>query len=68
MQEIIVEINDERIDTFLAKTLDISRSKAAKMIEDNVLVKKKKVKNSIKTHIKNVKNISKQSIKNVKKY
>ena len=46
MQEIIVEINDERIDTFLAKTLDISRSKAAKMIEDNVLVNNKKVKNS----------------------
>ncbi len=46
MQEIIVEINDERIDTFLAKTLDISRSKAAKLIEDNVLVNNKKVKNS----------------------
>ena len=46
MQEIIVDINDERIDTFLAKTLDISRSKAAKLIEDNVLVNNKKVKNS----------------------
>lgn len=46
MQEIIVEINDERIDTFLAKALDISRSKAAKLIEDNVLVNNKKVKNS----------------------
>ena len=46
MQEIIVEINDERIDTFLAKTLDISRNKAAKKNEDNVLVNNKKVKNS----------------------
>ena len=46
MQEIIVEINDERIDTFLAKTLDISRSKASKLLENNVLVNSKKVKNS----------------------
>ncbi len=46
MQEIIVEINDERIDTFLAKTLDISRSKASKLLLDNVLVNGKKVKNS----------------------
>ena len=46
MQEIIVEINDERIDTFLAKVLDISRSKAVKLIENNVLVNNKKVKNS----------------------
>lgn len=46
MQEIIVEINDERIDTFLAKVLDISRSKAVKLIENNVLVNDEKVKNS----------------------
>ena len=46
MQEIILEINDERIDTFLAKTLDISRSKASKLLENNVLVNSKKVKNS----------------------
>ena len=46
MQELIVEINDERIDTFLAKTLNISRSKAVKLIENNVLVNDKKVKNS----------------------
>ncbi len=46
MQELIVEINDERIDTFLAKTLNISRSKASKLLENNVLVNNKKVKNS----------------------
>ena len=46
MQELIAEINDERIDSFLAKALNISRSKASKLIENNVLVNSKKVKNS----------------------
>ena len=35
-----------RIDVYLAKELDISRSKASKILEDSVLVNDKKVKNS----------------------
>ena len=46
MQELIVEVNNERIDTYLAKILDISRSKASKLIENSVLVNGQKVKNS----------------------
>ena len=46
MQELIVEINDERIDTYLSKKLDISRSKASKIIKNNVLVNDKLVKSS----------------------
>ena len=46
MQELIAEINDERIDSFLAKALNISRSKASKLIENNVLVNSKKELNS----------------------
>ena len=46
MQEYIVEIENERIDTYLAKLLDISRSKIAKMLEENILVNGLKVKNS----------------------
>ncbi len=45
MQELIVT-NEERIDSYLSKNLDISRSKASKLILDNVLVNGKKVKNS----------------------
>ena len=44
--EYVVEINNERIDTYLSKLLDISRSKVAKMLENNVLVNGNKVKNS----------------------
>lgn len=46
MQEFISEIDNERIDTYLAKLLDISRSKASKMLENHVLVNGNKVKNS----------------------
>lgn len=46
MQEYIVELENERIDTYLAKLLDISRSKASKMLENNVLVNGNTVKNS----------------------
>lgn len=46
MQEYIIELENERIDTYLAKLLDISRSKASKMLENNVLVNGIKVKNS----------------------
>ena len=46
MQEIMVEVNDERIDVFLAKKLDISRSKVSKLLENNILVNDKKVKSS----------------------
>lgn len=45
MQELIVT-NEERIDIYLSKALDVSRSKASKLILDNVLVNGKKVKNS----------------------
>lgn len=45
MQELIVT-NEKRIDTYLSKALNISRSKASKLIEDSVLVNGKKVKNS----------------------
>ena len=46
MQDLIVDINDERIDTYLSKKLNISRSKVGKMLENNILVNDKKVKNS----------------------
>lgn len=46
MQELNVETNNERIDTYLAKNLNISRSKAGKLIEKCVLVNGQKVKNS----------------------
>lgn len=46
MEEYIVEVENERIDTYLAKILDISRSKASKMLENHVLVNGNKVKNS----------------------
>ena len=46
MQEIISEVSNERIDTYLAKILDISRNKASKLIENSVLVNGQKVKNS----------------------
>lgn len=46
MQEFIVEESNDRIDTYLSKKLDISRSKVSKMLENNILVNDKKVKNS----------------------
>ena len=46
VQEIISEVSNERIDTYLAKILDISRNKASKLIENSVLVNGQKVKNS----------------------
>ena len=46
MQEFVVEESDERIDTYLSKKLDISRSKVSKMLENNILVNDKKVKGS----------------------
>lgn len=46
MQEYIVTLENERIDLYLSKILEISRSKATKMLESNVLVNGKKVKNS----------------------
>lgn len=54
MQEIICEIDNERIDTYLAKKLDVSRSKIAKMLDSVITVNDKKVKNSylVKTNDK----------------
>lgn len=54
MQEYIVTIENERIDLYLSKILDVSRNKASKMLENNVLVNGKKVKNSymVKEHDK----------------
>lgn len=46
MQEYIVEVKNIRIDTYLAKILNISRSKITKMLENNILVNNKKVKSS----------------------
>ncbi|MEG2322671.1 MAG: RluA family pseudouridine synthase [Bacilli bacterium] len=46
MQEYIVEIGNERIDTYLAKLMGVSRSKIGKMLENNILVNEIKVKNS----------------------
>ena len=46
MQRIIVEEGNDRIDAYLSKKLDISRSKISKMLESNVLVNDKKVKSS----------------------
>ena len=48
MQEIVVEENDERIDSYLSKKLDISRSKVVKMLESSILVNDNKVKSSYK--------------------
>lgn len=44
MQKFVVEESNERIDTYLSKKLDISRSKVSKMLENNILVNDKKVK------------------------
>jgi len=46
MQEFLVEETNERIDTYLAKKLDFSRSKVAKMLDSCILVNGNKVKNS----------------------
>ena len=46
MQEFLVEEVNERIDTYLAKKLDFSRSKVAKMLDSCILVNGNKVKNS----------------------
>ena len=45
MQEIIVDINNERLDNYLSSKLDITRSKASKMIKNGkCLLNDKKVK------------------------
>lgn len=45
MQEIIVDVNNERLDNYLSSKLDITRSKASKMIKNgNCLLNLKKVK------------------------
>lgn len=46
MQEYIVGVESERIDTYLSKLLNVSRSKVSKMLKDNILVNGEKVKNS----------------------
>ena len=46
--ELVVENELERIDTYLSKKLDVSRSKINKMLDECVLVNDKKVKNSYK--------------------
>ena len=52
MQEIKVEENESRIDTYLSSLLDISRSKVAKMLKDNaILVNGNKIKNSYQVKI-----------------
>lgn len=54
MQEFVVEESNERIDTYLSKKLDISRSKVSKMLENNILVNDKKVKSSYIVKINDV--------------
>ena len=54
MQEFVVEESNERIDTYLSKKLDISRSKVSKMLENNILVNDKKVKGSYTVKINDV--------------
>jgi len=46
MQKFLVEENNVRIDTYLSKKLDVSRSKVTKMLESCILVNGNKVKNS----------------------
>ena len=46
MQEFLVEENSERIDVYLSKKLEVSRSKVSKMLENSILVNGNKVKNS----------------------
>ncbi|MBO5095313.1 MAG: RluA family pseudouridine synthase [Bacilli bacterium] len=46
--EYLVEQENDRIDTYLCKVLDVSRSKVNKMLDECVLVNGKKVKNSYK--------------------
>ena len=46
MQEFVVEENSERIDVYLSKKLEVSRSKVSKMLENSILVNGNKVKNS----------------------
>ena len=46
--EFVVENEIDRIDTYLSKKLDVSRSKINKMLDECVLVNDKKVKNSYK--------------------
>lgn len=49
MKEIIVEVDNERIDTYLANNLDISRSKVQKLIKNKkVLVNDKETNNNYK--------------------
>ena len=49
--EYLVEQENDRIDTYLSKILDVSRSKVNKMLDECVLVNGKKVKNSYKVKI-----------------
>ncbi len=58
MQEVIVEENDERIDTYLSKKLDVSRSKICKMLDSCILVNGNKVKNSYKVKMDDIITIS----------
>ena len=46
MKEIVVENENERIDSYLANTLDISRSKVQKLIKQNKILVNDKVVNS----------------------
>ena len=47
MKEVMVDINNERIDTFLARKLDLSRNKVQKLIKQNkILVNGNKVCNN----------------------
>ena len=48
MEKIVVNDGGIRIDTYLADKLNISRSKVAKMLENNILVNNEKVKASYK--------------------
>lgn len=48
MEKIVVNDGGIRIDTYLADKLNISRSKVAKMLENNILVNNVKVKPSYK--------------------
>lgn len=49
--QIKVDVNNERIDSYLAKKTDFSRSKIAKMLDNDILVNGKKVKSSYKVNI-----------------
>lgn len=52
--KIEVEESNIRIDVYLSKKLDVSRSKIAKMLENHIFVNGKKVKSSYKVNINDV--------------